>query len=454
MPDQETINLHPDAKRTFDEKASLLAAFLRPDPKVFDDSQHVPINPYVTATIGKDDIIPESNVWSKADHSGREYARYFQAGDRVVGLEGETYLAFRRLAESIQRTQALRDSISLDTIIDLLTSWLRLTLKGQPELSATDFILSKCREMVGEYTVLLPLYELYVEESFELGRVLIRTITAEEIDRWVERQSKEDPEHAESYKQSGERAKQKHQGKAAASITLLAEPKRAYEVARREAEDALAMLQVFSIGVLVPEARCYWTLFGSEKVESFTYFILQGSDLKNGATGYYGAPNTVWMLSKALLVDLKSRGLDAASALLRESKRNDFQEHVVDALLLYSRAALQGGVTEKLLYILVALESLLLRDETELIGQNLAERLAVVIGGNVDERKAIIKTTREVYRLRSRFVHHGVEIDDVKTMDEFMLYASVFFEKILKATDLFQTKIALLDALEAKRLSY
>ena len=448
------ISLHPDAKHNFDEKANLLATSLTPDPQVFDDSQVTSAMPYVSGTIGKDDIIPEENVWSRRDHSGREIARFFQSGGRVFGLEGESYLAFRKLAESIQRTQVLRDSISLDTIIDLLTRWLRSTRKGQPELSATDFILSKCREIVSEYTVLMPLYELFVEEPFELGRVLIRTVTAEEIDGWVAAQSREHPEHTESYKQSGEKWKKKHQGRAAASITLVAEPERAYEVARREAEDALAILQVFSIGVLVPEAKCYWTLLGSEKVEAFTYFILQGSDLKNGATGYYRYRNTVWMLSKALLVDLQSRGLDAASALLRESKRNDFQDHVVDALLLYSRAALQDGLTEKLLYILVALESLLLRNETEPIGQNLAERLAVVVGGNVDERKAIIGTTKEAYGLRSQFVHHGVEIDDLKVMDEFMLYAFLFFTKTLKAVDLFQTKIAFLDALEAKRLSY
>src|SRR6266480_527172 len=322
MPDQETIHLHADAKRNFDGKATLLATSLTPDPQVFKDIQGIAATPYVSATIGKDDIVPEESVWSRADHSGRETARYFQAGDRVFGLEGESYVAFRRLAESIQGTQALRDSISLDTIIDLLTKWLRLTQKGQPELTATDFILSKCREMVGEYTVLMPLYQLFVEEPFELGRVMIRTITGEEIDSWVSAQSKAHPEHSESYRQSGEKWKRKHQGSAAASITLVAEPKRAYEVARREAEDALAMLQVFSIGVLVPEARCYWTLLGSENQEQYTYFILQGRDLKTAAQGYYRFRNTADGLSKALLAELKTRGLNTASALLRQSKRS------------------------------------------------------------------------------------------------------------------------------------
>ncbi len=452
MTDQGTFDIHPDAKRNFDEKASLLATSLTPDPQVFDDSQRFPIAPYVTEVIGKDDIVPESSVWSRMDHSGREYARYFQVGERAFALEGETYSDFRRLAENMQRTEALRDKISLDTVIDLLTEWLRATRKGQSTLTATEFILSKCPAMVREYTVLLPLYGLFIEEPFDVGRVALRTVTEQEINGWVTAWTKEHPEHAESFRQSGQKWKRDLQGKAAASITLAAEPKRAYEIARREAEDALAMLQVFSVAMLVPEARCYWTLLGSERVESFAYFLLQDDTLKNGQSGFYRYRNTVSAISKPILNDLQARGLDLASELLRLQKRNDFQEHLLDALLTYSRAALQDGIAEKLLYILVALESLLLRDDKEAVQQNLGERIAFTIGGNLDERKRVIKVTKDAYNLRSRFMHHGADVDDLKVMQEFMSYANVFFERALRAINLFSSRLDFLDTLENRKL--
>ncbi len=247
--------------------------------------------------------------------------------------------------------------------------------------------------------------------------------------------------------------KQKYQGFAAAFITLTAEPKRAYEVARRETEDALAVLQVFSIGMLVPGARCYWTLRGSERVESFDYLVLQGDRVKGGQSGYYRYRNTVSKISKALLGDLKSRGLELASDLLRLHDRNDFQEHLLNALLMYSRAALQDELSEKLLYMLVALESLLLRDETESIQQNLGERIAFTIGGDIDERKRIIKSTKDAYHLRSQFMHHGADVDDLKVMEEFMLYTHVFFQKVLRAIKLFSTKVQFLDTLENRKLA-
>ncbi len=452
MPEKGGFEIHPDAKRNFDEKASLLAASLTSDPPLFDDN-HFPIAPHIAGSIPQDHIVPGSSVWSRMDHSGGESARYFEVDDHVFSLEGETYSAFRRLAESMQRTEALRDKISLDTVIELLTDWLRAARKGQSTVTATEFVLSKCPDMVSEYTVLLPLYELFIEEPFEIGRVLVRTVTEEEIDGWVADWTKEYPEAADSFKVSGQKWKRDLQGKATASITLVAEPKRASEVARREAEDALAMLQVFSVGMLVPEARCYWTLLGSERVESLTYFILQGQTLKHGHSGFYRFRNTTGKISKALLTDLKARGLDLASALLRLSKRNEFQEHLLDALLMYSRAALQDGLAEKLLYIVVALESLLLRDDKEAIQQNLGERIAFTIGGNVEERKRVIKVTKDAYSLRSGFMHHGADVDDLKVIEEFMLYTNVFFERMLQATNLFTTKAHFLDTLENRKLA-
>src|SRR5438876_12452455 len=124
----------------------------------------------------------------------------------------------------------------------------------------------------------------------------------------------------------GQKWKRDLQGKATRTITLVAEPKRASEVARREAEDALAMLQVFSIGMLLPEARCYWTLLGSERVESFTYSILKGETVTNGQSGFYRFPNTTGEISKALVTHSKALALRLATALLRLPKSNDLQD--------------------------------------------------------------------------------------------------------------------------------
>jgi len=57
LSDQFVFDIHPDAKRNFDEKASLLATSLTPDPQLFDDSQNFPIAPHVTEAIGENEIV-------------------------------------------------------------------------------------------------------------------------------------------------------------------------------------------------------------------------------------------------------------------------------------------------------------------------------------------------------------------------------------------------------------
>jgi hypothetical protein len=453
LSDPETIDLHPDARQNFDQRAHLLSTSLTTDPQAFDDSHRFPINPYVKAALTKEDIAPQESIWGRLDHAAQETARYFQAGDQVFGLEGDTYVAFRGLAESIQRARPLRDKVSLRTILDLLTLWLRAVRKGQAEASATEFVLTKCRDIVCEYTVLMPLYELYIEEPFEVGKVLIRTVTNEEIDGWVADWAGEHPDHIASYQQSGEKWKQALQGKAAASVALVAEPQRAYEVARREAEDALAMLRVFSLAMLMPEARSYWTLLGSERAEQYMYFVFLGGRLKNGHQGFYRYRHTVPTLNKGQIAYFRELGLDTASSLLRTEERNDLQESLLESLLIYSRAALQDDLAEKLLYIIVALETFLVRDTAEPLQQNLAERVAFAIGRSLTERKDIIKATKDAYGLRSRFMHHGAAVDDVKAMEEFMKYAFAFFITVLERANQFSSRTAFLDALEDRKLS-
>ncbi len=44
-------------------------------------------------------------------------------------------------------------------------------------------------------------------------------------------------------------------------------------------------------------------------------------------------------------------------------------------------------------------------------------------------------------------MHHGADIDDLKVVEEFMLYANVFFEKVLQAINLFTSRVHFIDTL-------
>jgi hypothetical protein len=161
-------------------------------------------------------------------------------------------------------------------------------------------------------------------------------------------------------------------------------------------------------------------------------------------------------LNNQAIDDLYLAGLSILDNLLRlRSKRNPFQDKLLAALILYSRSAISKDIADKLVYILVALESIFLRNSFEPIQQNLGERIAFLIGDSIEKRKRIIKVTRETYSLRSGFVHHGRSIndDDLETMREFMQYAWHAIVSLIHQSNSVSTVDALRDMLDDRKLS-
>jgi hypothetical protein len=143
---------HPDAQRNFDAKAAVIASSLSTDAQIFDDSNKFPVHPHVKEMIGSDDIMPNSSVFSQTDHAGEEYQRSFDAGDRILTLAADQYVNFRKLAESMQRAPGMRETVSLDTTIELLTEWLRDSMLGKTKETASEYVLSKARPMIEQFT--------------------------------------------------------------------------------------------------------------------------------------------------------------------------------------------------------------------------------------------------------------------------------------------------------------
>ena len=92
-------------------------------------------------------------------------------------------------------------------------------------------------------------------------------------------------------------------------------------------------------------------------------------------------------------------------------------------MVTFGRAALTADLREKMIWYCAGLESILLRDSSEPILQNLSERLAMFAYDTVQERTVALKDVKEAYALRSRFVHHGAEIDEGEVVNRFAHHA-------------------------------
>jgi hypothetical protein len=112
-----------------------------------------------------------------------------------------------------------------------------------------------------------------------------------------------------------------------------------------------------------------------------------------------------------------------------------------------------GDVRERLVWYCAGLESILLKDRSEPILVNLAERLAMFAYETVNERMAAISDVRAAYSLRSEFVHHGVDVADEEIIGRFARHGVKLFLRIAKGATSFVSKTELLDHIDRMKLA-
>jgi hypothetical protein len=328
---------------------------------------------------------------------------------------------------------------------------------GTPELA--DFIAERCEEDIKDHEVWFPVARLSLESDLAFGNVVFKTIPEQMLD-WLEEdiqgakegRSEEDAAQMDSHMR---RMRHELQGLAASTITVEAEPKRAAEVGRRESERAVALLRVLDVAATtMPEVTSYCALLGRENIEQIRRLNVEGGRIRGEAHQGVGVPVMNFHLSDEDISRYKETlGFDSACELLTLDRRTDFQGKLLDALLLYSRSTREKDLAGRLVYMLVAIGTLLLRDANESIEQNIGERMAFVLANTLEERRATVRHLKDAYRLRSKFIHHGETIDDIETVRTFMLDAWRLFIALVKTSHKFDTKAQLIDNLDARKLA-
>jgi len=321
----------------------------------------------------------------------------------------------------------------------------------------TEYVLGECEKQIREMELWMPVAWLQIQSEFSVGRITFKTITRRMMDTWQARvPTLSSPEEEAAIKHHFERERHKLQGYAAATIKLFAEPQRASEIAFEEAENAISLLRFYSPANFSPRKVSYCSLLGKEMLEEQTYLIVKEGAIDLISSQAIETSEPSWQLSTRRITKFREEGLDLLSELLAKEKRTEFQADVLNSILIYSKSSLAKNYADRLVYILVALESLLLKDGNEPIGTSLRERMAVLISPTLDGRLAVIKNVNATYGLRSSFIHHGknIGIDALETLQTFMGNAWTCLYVILtKSSNQFSTKAEFIEAVERLKLS-
>ena len=160
-----------------------------------------------------------------------------------------------------------------------------------------------------------------------------------------------------------------------------------------------------------------------------------------------------WIITESDLQDYGKCGLGVISKIASKDKPTKFESTILNMAFLYSKVAFTSDPLDKLVYILSALESTLLRSDNEPIQQNIAERIAFFISQEKEERKTIIKNLKYVYGLRSRYLHHGHSTSEIDELSKFFFNVWLFYVKLTANWQTYKDKDEFLNAIDDHKLS-
>jgi hypothetical protein len=447
MNQRSHLELHPEALRAFNESSEALMAEVRPMQRNRLEAGVFRPDVFSSGHLSEADIIGEIEV-GVVDGTGNEVGKLFRQGEQQFGLVGDGFQNLKALVAKIQGTPAFRDSISYGCVLNVAFDWVAKKYRRETTISLCEHVIAECAKQLREMDIWIPVYRLHAEEDLKVGSCLFKTITAAMLDEWEQHFRSTVKENGPQIVEMFRAERKRMQGTLAATFRVYAEPERGYELAQERAEYAIGLLNFFHPAHGTFRTRSYATLLGQENIQTTTALVLENGQIRQRQRGLLDRGASPWFLDKSQIQFLRQGGLDKVGALWDKKEKSEYDTCLLNALQLYSKSSLSTLVTDRLVYILAALESMLLRNTSEPVQKNIAERMAFIVKKTVDERKRIVRIVEEIYKIRSSFLHHGQRIKESEVIEEFMVCAWTSFVVLILDSEKFPTRDSMFDAID------
>lgn len=382
---------------------------------------------------------------------GGERARYWESSGLRVGWEDADFEKIKELARQIARVAPIRGRVSDEFMLDEVFAWLRETLEKQRSDSLTDYVAHRCSFEIKDREIWIPVYRTYSAHNFAIGDVEFLTISAPMMDQWFAHILQNVEDKRASLEVNRERSIM--QGGLAARIRVKAELKKARVIARAAATRAIGLLRFLSPVNSTCRLVSYCAPVGTENTVQTMELIVEDGLITSVTKASVEQGPAAWNIDQA--TQAWPGLLELVQQLASRPQVTKFRADLYEALQLHSRQTVAVEVPHKIVFVVAAIESLLLKDSNEPIQKNLGERMAFIIGSSASDRKAIIRNVEEFYQIRSALIHHGRETsrEDFDVIDNFFFNVWFSFARLLNEIDKYETREELYAALEDKKLS-
>jgi len=436
------LELHENAIAAFNERAQKLKELVRRYQISPNSREKIPVldsEPFISVELSEENTTGP-RFSTKERTKGHITNGSLTVDNYIFELEEEGCGLLLELSESIWRAGNTAFLVKRNYIFRAFFEW---AADGENK-DVIDFIGHFKRKLDFEAqicTVLIPLFHLRSSLDFDLLDCRIREVSGAEIDGWL-------PE--DEYKDDVIRMKQIFQGHCVIEAKIYAVEDHAVDEALRLAEIISSLLAFYSLACIHPQTIFNGVPVGQEYAPKYSALVFNSSGPKPiESSGYINDEDALgYVFTEEKLNTMNEHGILDMSELFRIGKKSDFQSQLRDAVSTFARASRTKSSSEKLVFGVVSMESLFIANESEPISQNLADRLALLLGDSVEEKKTFASTVKKAYSLRSRYVHHGKSSEDNEVISEFLKLGYLALVSSLMKTNEFETKLDFLNSLD------
>lgn len=356
------------------------------------------------------------------DPKGRETARYFHVSeDRWLGIDGDNYQEVVKISANLIKRQEIRDHIGQETLLEMIFEWLKdkTSDDSAKHLLFIDYLERSIAQKIENIRLSIPIINMEIDIEFNVGKVRFEFLKRGLFDE-IEAKLKERVESKEitvdELKTIVASLRKDYQGKVVGTINVDAELTKAIEIGEKEIERAIVALKYYSPFALFPWTSAFFGRKGMtwqplREVLTFTDSVPIIHQALVGKQSY------VFKIDGYVLDKIRAAGLDKLSGMLLKNDLTEFEDLTFNALFTFTKAISYVGFHEKLIFILSALEIVLLKGG-EPIQINVGQRLGFLTSMSPEERRKVVSLISEAYDIRSKYIHHGRENENYELLNK------------------------------------
>jgi hypothetical protein len=449
--------IHEGARPGIEARGLELLLRIREDPEPASPEPTFRSERPPAATFTDADMLGSPRMW-KTDIAGRKTAAVFWRDHKGFGLFDTDYKELRGLVELISKSPWIRSRVSTEFLEDVLFDWCEVNYGKESRSSLCDFVISECTKVIRQLTVWVPIAHLETEVALPIGPVRIESIRQSWIDRMRDQILRKRPDDKAEIEQGFEKLRSRIQGRAAVVVpNIEAEPDHAFNIAIELADSAIGLLRIFSAAHLSPWCTCSTAILGSEAVPAGIALLMEAEDQLSQQISKIlvnAGQAADWQITQQLFDGLLKENLPELGNLVTTEGLSDFQTVLRSSLLTFSKGLTLADVNDRLVHTLSALEGLLLKDASEPIQQNLADRMAFTLYSDPQSRMDAAQNVKIVYGMRSRYIHHRKSLRDEAELERFTINSGLFLTHTLKVARTYNTKADFISAIDKRKYGH